>query len=57
MAGGDAEQSAKTGMPVMAAIEAENEFVEVGLEVLAAQAMIDAQRPGFEVGKDAVGPG
>ena len=41
----------------MAAIEAENEFVEVGLEVLAAQAVIDTQCPGFEIGKDAVGPG
>ena len=57
MASGDAEQSAETGMPVMAAIEAENKFVEVGLEVLAAQAVIDTQRPGFEIGKDAVGPG
>jgi hypothetical protein len=57
MAGGDAEQSAETGMAVMAAVEAENAFIEVGLEVLAAQAMIDAERPGLEVGKDAVGPG
>ena len=39
----------------MAAIEAENEFVEIGLEVLAAQAVIDTQCPGFEIGKDAVG--
>jgi hypothetical protein len=29
MASGDAEQSAETGMPVAAAVEAENEFVEV----------------------------
>ena len=44
-------------MAVMAAIEAENKFVEVGLKVFAAQAVIDTQRPGFEIGKDAVGPG
>src|ERR1700739_1876886 len=57
MTGGDGEQGAATSVAVMAAIEAENEFVEVGLEVLAAQAVIDTQRPGFEIGKDAVGPG
>ena len=43
-----------TGTP---AIETENEFVEVGLEVLAAQPMIDAQGPDLEVGKDPVDPG
>jgi hypothetical protein len=52
MAGGDAEQRAETGLTVTAAVEAESEFIEVGLEVLAAQAMIDAQRPGLEVGED-----
>ena len=57
MAGGDAEQRAETGLAMTAAVEAEHEFVEVGLEVFAAQAMIDAQRPGFEIGKDAVCPG
>src|ERR1700761_5974116 len=57
MAGGDAEQRAETGLAMTAAVEAENEFVEVGLEVFAAQAMIDAERPGLEVGKDAVCPG
>ena len=57
MAGGDAEQGAKGSVPVPAAVEAKDKFVEIGLEVPAAQAMIDAQRPGFEVGKDAVDPG
>jgi hypothetical protein len=40
-----------------AAVEAEDEFVEVGLEIPAAQAVIDAQRPDLEVGEDAVHPG
>ena len=44
-------------MPGAPAIEAENEFIEVGLEVLAAQPMIDAQGPDLEVGKDPVDPG
>jgi hypothetical protein len=57
MAGGDVKQRAETGLAMTAAVEAEHEFVEVGLEVFAAQAMIDAQRPGLEVGKDAVCPG
>jgi hypothetical protein len=38
-------------------VKAEDEFVEVGLEVLAAQAVVDAQGPDFEVGKDPVHPG
>src|SRR5215470_18802626 len=44
-------------MPGAPAIEAENEFIEVGLEVLAAQPMIDAQGPDLKVGKDPVDPG
>lgn len=40
---GDDEQGAERGMPGKAAIEAEDEFVEIGLEVLAAQAVIDAK--------------
>ena len=44
-------------MPGAPAVEAENEFIEVGLEVLAAQPMIDAQGPDREVGKDPVDPG
>ena len=44
-------------MPSAPAVEAENEFIEVGLEVLAAQPVINAQSPDLEVGKDAVHPG
>jgi hypothetical protein len=54
-------------VPGAAAVEAEGEFVEprvrlrrpearVGLQVLAAQAVIDAERPAFEVGEDAMRP-
>jgi hypothetical protein len=43
-------------MPGASAVEAENEFIEVGLEVLAAQPMIHAQGPDLEVGKDPVDP-
>ena len=34
------------------AVEAESELVEVGLQVLRAQAVVDAERPGLEVGED-----
>ena len=44
-------------MPGAPAVEAEDEFIEVGLEVLAAQPVIDAQGPDLKVGKDPVGPG
>jgi hypothetical protein len=37
-------------------VEAEDEFIEVRLEVLAAQPVIDAQGPDFEVGEDPVNP-
>ena len=37
MRGGDAEQGSECGMPGAPAVEAEDEFVEVGLEMLAAQ--------------------
>src|SRR5437868_8916742 len=39
-----------------AAVEAEDELIEIGLKVLAAQAVIDAERPDLEVGEDAVHP-
>ncbi len=38
------------------AIEAEDELVEVGLEMGAAEAMVDAERPCLEVRDDAVHP-
>jgi hypothetical protein len=39
------------------AVEAEDEFIEVGLQVLAAQPVVDAQGPDLEVGEDPVNPG
>ena len=56
VAGGDAEQGAEGGVAGSAAVEAKDELVEVGLEMLAAQAVIDAQGPDLEVGEDPVHP-
>src|ERR1700745_4220547 len=44
-------------MPGASTVEAEDELIEVGLEVLAAQPVIDAQGPDLEVGEDPVNPG
>jgi hypothetical protein len=44
-------------VPGAAAVEAEDELVEIGLEMLAAQAVVDAQGPHLEVGEDAVRSG
>ena len=49
MRSGDAQQGSECGMPGAPAIEAENKLIEVGLEVLAAQPVIDAQGPDLEV--------
>src|SRR4051794_32131550 len=57
MGRGDAEERAESGVSAAASIEAEDELVEVGLEVFAPQAVIDAERPALEIGEDAVGPG
>src|SRR3954454_21839872 len=54
---GDAEERAEGGVSGAAPVEAEDELVEVGVEVFAPQAVIDAERPALEVGEDAVGPG
>src|SRR3954467_13824394 len=54
---GDAEERAEGGMSGAAPVEAEDELVEVGLEVFATKAVIDAERPALEIGEDAVGPG
>src|SRR6201987_5768537 len=43
-------------MPGSPTVKAEDEFIEVGLEVLAAQPVIDAQGPDLEVGEDPVNP-
>ena len=50
VAGGDAEQGSECGVPAAPAVEAKDEFIEVGLEVFAAQPVIDAQGPDLEVG-------
>ena len=49
---GDAEQGAECCMPGAPTVEAEDEFIEVGLEMLAAQPVINAQGPDLEVGED-----
>ena len=56
MGGGDAEQGAEGGVPGAATVEAEDELVEIGLEVLAPQPVVDAQGPDLEVGEDPVHP-
>lgn len=57
MRGGNAKQGSEGGVPDTPTIEAEDEFIEVGLEVLAAESVVDAQGPDLEVGKDPVDPG
>src|SRR5215212_8188641 len=54
---GDAEERAKGSVPGATSVEAEDELVEIGLEVFPPQAVIDAERPALEIGEDAVGPG
>jgi hypothetical protein len=56
VAGTDAEKGADGGVPGAAAVEAEDKLIEIGLKVLAAQAVVDAERPDLEVGEDAVHP-
>jgi hypothetical protein len=41
-------------MPV---IEAENEFVEIILEIMSVQTVVDPQRPDFELGEYPLNPG
>jgi len=55
--GGDAEEGSERGVSGAAPVEAEDEFVEIGLKVFAAQTVVDAQGPDFEVGEDAMDPG
>ena len=39
----DAEEGSERGVPGAAAVKAEDELVEIGLKVFAAQAVVDAQ--------------
>jgi len=55
--GGSTKQGSEDAMPDAPTIEAEDEFLEVGLQVLTAQPMIGAQGPDLEVAKDPVHPG
>ena len=57
MGGGDGEEGSERGVPGAAPVEAEDELVEIGLEVVAAQAVVDPQGPDLEVGEDAMDPG
>src|SRR5256885_424355 len=54
---GEAEEAAEGGLGRAAAVEPEGELVEVGLEVLLAQAVVDPQRPPLRVREHAVDPG
>src|SRR3954452_7507313 len=53
----EAEETAEGGLGRAAAIEAKDELVQVGLEVLLAQPVIDPQRPPLRVREHAVDPG
>ena len=56
MPGGDADQGSECGVPGAPAVEAEDKFIEVGLEVFAAQPVIDVQGRDLEVGEDPANP-
>ena len=43
--GGEAEHGFERDVPVKSAIVAKHEFIEVGIDVLASQAVIRAERP------------
>lgn len=48
----DAKQGAESVERVETAVEAERELIEVGLQVLRANAMMDAAQPCFKIGED-----
>ncbi len=52
----ESEEGIEGGVAGAAAVKAKDELVEVGLQVLAAQTVVDAERPCLEVGEDAVDP-
>src|ERR1700737_4683705 len=56
MVRGDAEDRFERGVPVEAAIVAEDELVEIRVEVPAAQAVISAQTPPLHQREDPVDP-
>ena len=54
--GGEAEERAESSVAGFAAVEAKDELIEIGLQMLATQPVVDASRPSFEVGEDLVDP-
>ncbi len=54
--GGEAEERAESIVAGFAAVEAKDDLIEIGLQMLAAQPVVDASRPSFEVGEDLVDP-
>ena len=54
---GEAEERAQGGVAGLSSVEAKDELVEVGLQMFAAQPVVDAARPALEVGEDLVDPG
>jgi len=57
MVGSEAQQSFERNMAIEAPIIAKHEFVEIGVDVPAAEAMICAEGPSFEQRESAMGPG
>jgi hypothetical protein len=53
----NAKEGSESGVTGLAAIEAEDEFVEIGLQMLEAQAVVNAEAPGFQVRKNSVDAG
>ena len=56
MVGGEAQQGFERNMAVEASIVAKHEFVEIGVDVLAAEAVICAERPSLEQREGAMAP-
>ncbi len=54
--GGEAEERAESIVAGFAAVEAKDDLIEIGLQMLAVQPVVDASRPSFEVGEDLVDP-
>ena len=52
----DGEERAEGGVTDAAAVESEDELVEIALEMFPSQAVVDAERPSLQVGEDAMDP-
>ena len=51
---GDSEPGREDDGPVSAAVEAEDDLVEIALKMLSAQAVMEGKRPAFEVAEEAM---